>query len=261
MNIYTLYITHDSNKFKIGLDNVSEQIGLDNVSEQIDISISHYNTEIFVSLFFDSDYDNHTEDRNQNQNSVVNHSKLKIKLKTLMYLTSIIKKYPNFNDCIYNNIMKSKDINEENIIGTITPNIINYIKQYIYKNKYIKIVLNNIYKVSYSYFDEDIKFKHIFYDDDLIMNKTDNPLKEYNIILQSSRILDLVMKYDTLYNLIHQKIMKNNSIKIYDIIQNDINLSKIYNTFNDNEKSVLIEDLLNIQFEKNEVKYFFIHFC
>ena len=157
-------------------------------------------------------------------------------------------------------ILRFFTCNEENIFGTITLNIIKYIYSKI-RIGYIKIVLYNIYKVSYSYFDKDIKFKHIFYDDDLIMNITDKPLKKYKIILQTTRIFDLVVNYDTLHNIIHQKIMKNNSIKIYDIIQNDINLSKIYNTFNDNEKSVLIEDLLNIQFEKNEVKYFFIHFC
>ncbi len=255
MHIYTLYITDEYDKFKIGLDNVTEQI---------DINISHYNTEIYVSLFFDSDCHNHIKDGKQN--SIVNQldktpNSFKIKLKTLMYIISHLNKFDfnvsNKHDV--NMMIKKINLNYENIIGKITYCDFIHINQQI-QNQYIKIVLHHIYKVSYSYFNETLLFKHIFYSDYVLLNEIIKPLNKHKIILSTNRIFDLVMTYDTLYKVIYKNITKNSLMKIYDIINDDIYLFKIYSNFNNDQKRILMEDLENIEFEKNEIKYFFIHF-
>ncbi len=118
----------------------------------------------------------------------------------------------------------------------------------------LKSLMNII--MSYKSYDENIYFKDIFYYDYEYMIS----YNKYDIILCTNKMYDLSMTYNTLSKLINKKIKKDNHIKTYDLIKDDIYISRLYDSFNENEKLILIQELDNIEFEKNEIKCFYIHF-
>ncbi len=232
MSIYKLSFYH------IG-DTVVFKIGLDNQAEQFEICSSNYNPELYVSLF--DGYEQKEKD-----GSIV-----KIKLKTLMNLITIISK----GDIVIQYFIKSNSFND-NIFGKITHIFLKSLKKYC-KNGYIKINLYNIYKVVYDNFTDKIEFKNIFYDD--IVN-IGNLNDKYQIILSTKRLFDLVISYKSLYKIIYSKINRLN-IDILDIMKNDIYLCNYIKSISNVKIKLIIDELNDIEFtNKNEIKYFFIHF-
>jgi hypothetical protein len=232
MQIYTLSFSNNADcKFKISSDYISEQI---------DINISNYNMEVFVSPLLN----------NGNQNNVVTRNifNFKIKLKTLIYIINCIIKN------IDNNLIKfSLDplSIKENIIGELTNNILNKIKDQI-NSQYIKIYLYNIHKIYYDNFSEKIIFKYIFSNNEI---NTNNLYDNYKIIISTIRLFNYVISYKTLCNIVDKKLKKNN-IDILTILNNDI-----YFIDNNNiDIKIIVEELYDIEFTtKNEIKYFFVN--
>lgn len=147
-------------------------------------------------------------------------------------------------------------INKKYIIGVLDENILNYIIRKIRINNIIKIILHYEYKIFYDIFsNNDLIFKQIF-----VHNKQHN-ITNHNckILLSTENNNCIEIAYYTLYLLV-EKNNKYSENDINDILQKDIYFMESYKKYDKYKKNILLNDLSNTMTEKNEIKYYFVHF-
>jgi hypothetical protein len=205
---------------------------------QVDVNISEFNTEVLVSPLL-----------NGNQNGVENQSiSIKLKLKTLILIINYI--YRNIE---YNTILNKFNNKEHLISGLLNNNIINKIKNIIFNNKSIEILVYFNYNIIYNHSNNLYYLKNIFYCDIKINNFIDNH-NRYKIYLITNKCKCIIISYKTLCILINIIFNKNDKLNIKDILQND-KYYDLYKVYYENNIELIIDEFSNLKLISFESDY------